>query len=77
MNVTVKIFYSDNEFTPALYFCDWRCAWQLWFTLTHSMVSGESGPHVVKVQLWDCDTQLDPSKGLAGMAAMTQQYRKE
>jgi len=64
MNVTLKIFYSSNPFTPALHFSDWRSAWQLWFTLTRAMVKGESGPHVVNVEIWDGASKLEPEKGL-------------
>jgi hypothetical protein len=78
VNVTVKIFYSDNEFAPALYFCDYAAAWQLWFTLTKAMASGESGPHVVKVEIWDGGEKLILDHGLNGMISqMHQQYRKD
>jgi hypothetical protein len=64
MNVTLKIFYSDNKFTPAIYFCSWRAAWELWFTLAYSVSQGVSGPHIHRVEIWDGGIQLDPSKGI-------------
>lgn len=74
MNVTLKIYYSDNIYTPACYFCDWRCAWQLWFTLTKSMSKGESGPHVEKVEIWDGGIRLHPESGIS--CSISQQYNR-
>lgn len=72
MNVTLKIFYSDNVYAPACYFGDWRACWQLWFTLTHSMSKGVSGPYVQRVEIWDGGVKLEPDKGVA--CSLGQQY---
>lgn len=75
MNITVKIYWSDDEFRPGVFFCDFHAGWQLWFSLTESMTKGESGPHILRVELWDGGTQLDPKRGYH--TSISQQYRKD
>lgn len=71
MIVTLKIFYSEKEYIPSVYFCSWQAAWQLWFTLTRAMKRTESGPFVLKVEIWDGGIKMEPEKGLT--CSMNQQ----
>lgn len=76
MNVLVKIYYTNDEYNPALYFCNFDAAWQLWWTLTHAYERGVSGPHVNKVEIWDGNTQMDMTKSIAeNICRTSQQYK--
>ena len=63
--VNIYIYYTDNEYSPAVLACSLDVAWSLHFTLTHSMKKGESGPHVLKVEIRDNGRKIDTTKGLA------------